>query len=100
MEASIPSPDLIVYLHRPLHILRNNIIKRGRPFEQSIEDEYLINIQKGYFSYFRQNLPAPVLILELDDLDFVSEKSTFRRIVELLNKKYNKEIYVEILKNP
>lgn len=99
MEASIPSPDIILYLHRPLETLRQNIIKRGRPYELGIEDAYLINLQKGYFSYFRQNVPAPVLVIELEDLDFVKDSSVFLKIIDLLNRRYDREMYVETLKN-
>ena len=49
----LPKPDLYVYLHvRPENLLKN-IRKRGREYEQSIKVEYLSQIEKGYFNYFR-----------------------------------------------
>jgi deoxyadenosine/deoxycytidine kinase len=44
MMNAIKAPDLIVYLQADLPKLRSQIQKRGRDFEQSISDEYLLNL--------------------------------------------------------
>src|SRR5688500_19127388 len=38
-------PDLLIYLHVPVHQLQKNIRKRNRSYELSIHDEYLFNLQ-------------------------------------------------------
>src|SRR5919112_200439 len=43
-------PDILIYLHAPVHKLQANIKRRQREFEQAIPNEYLFNIQETYTS--------------------------------------------------
>ena len=38
-------PDLVLYIHRPVDQLRENILQRGRTYEQQISPGYLRSIQ-------------------------------------------------------
>lgn len=67
----LPKPDLFVYLHLPENLLINNIKKRGRDYEQSIEADYLKKIREGYFTFFSQQNDFPVLIIDTSAIDFV-----------------------------
>jgi len=67
----LPKPDLFVYLHLPENQLINNIKKRGRDYEQSIEADYLKKIREGYFTFFSQQNDFPVLIIDTSAIDFV-----------------------------
>jgi len=75
LDANFAQPDLVVYFHRDVDILRKNIDKRGRSYESNISKEYLKQIQDSYFDYFRNVLSYPVLILDLKDIDFVKNKN-------------------------
>ena len=48
LRPEIPKPDLVIYLDKDIHILQENIEKRGRPFEKDISASYLQSIQNGY----------------------------------------------------
>ncbi|MCX6350615.1 MAG: deoxynucleoside kinase [Bacteroidetes bacterium] len=80
----LPQPELLVFLLNTTPNLQNNIQKRGRPFEQEIADEYLINIHKNYMSFFRTKNNSPVLVLDITNADFVLNTVDFEKISSLV----------------
>ncbi len=74
---SMPKPDLYVYLHAKTDKLLANIKQRGRDYEQEIGAEYLEKIQKGYFSFLKGITAFPVLIIDVNQLDFVKNKKDY-----------------------
>ncbi len=88
LNSSFPRPDLLVYLHRPVDNLLVNIRKRGRDFEKNIAPDYLGQIQQAYFDFFKTNEQLPVLVLDVDGVDFVQYPEQYERIVELLRGDY------------
>ncbi len=93
LQNNFPNPDLLVYLHRNVDILLQNIKKRGREYEVYITREYLYNIQDSYFDYFRNIVSFPVLIIDVNDLDFLKEKNYYEIIKSLIAKKYNPGVH-------
>lgn len=94
----LPKPDLYVYLHLPENLLMENIRKRGRDYEQSIEMGYLKTIREGYFSFFSQQNDFPVLIIDTSMVDFVDKDTDYQRIKNLIFKKeYTSGVSREIL---
>ena len=53
LNAGFPKPDLLVYLHRPIPVLMEQIQKRGRSIEQNISAQYLEELQRAYFEYLK-----------------------------------------------
>lgn len=84
MNATFPKPDLLVYLHRPVEVLLQQINKRGRDFEQNITPEYLTEIQDSYFDYLKMEKESPVLLLELGNIDFQEDKAVLGKILDVL----------------
>ncbi len=84
MEAQIPKPDLIVYLHTEPEKLLWNIAARGRPYEQSIKKEYLDSIRRSYFEFMKQRNDLRFLVIEAGGADFVSNRETYEAIEELI----------------
>lgn len=85
---TLPVPDLIVYLSRPVAVLKQRIAKRGRPYEQGITTAYLANIQSTYLSYFRTVKEQQVLILNIGEMDFENKKEDYRKISLVIDKSY------------
>ena len=86
---SLPKPDIYVYLHLNTDRLLDNIEKRGRSYEKSITKEYLQKIQDSYFAFFRQNPENRYLVIDINKLDFVAEKSHYSKIINnIFCKKY------------
>ena len=88
MLASLPAPDLLVYLHSDIKRLQANIKKRGREYEQNIKDSYLESIQDSYFDYLNKQNKSAVLIIDITDVDFVNDLNIYTEIKRLISKKY------------
>jgi len=84
LNSTFPTPDLLLYLHRPVEILLAQIKKRGRGIEQNISAVYLTEIQDAYFDFLKTETETPVVILELGDADFQRDTSVFNSITEIL----------------
>lgn len=89
----LPKPDLLIYLYLNVSDLQKNIAKRGREYEQQIPNEYLQNIQNSYLEYFKGQLSQRILILDITDLNFVSNKEHFEQILNLLEQDYKPGIH-------
>lgn len=85
LNAAFPKPDLLVYLHRPVDNLIENIKKRARDFETDITPDYLQSIQKAYFDYFKMENKIPILVLNAEDIDFQNNKNQYNAIIDALN---------------
>ena len=86
---SMPKPDLYVYLHASTDKLLSNIEKRGRNYEKSIEPAYLEKIQKGYFHFFKQVSTFPILIIDINNIDFVNNPDHYQLLKEsIFNSEY------------
>ena len=86
--ATLPKPDLIIYLYNSVDQLKQNIQKRGRDYEQKIEASYLEKIQSGYFDYFKLIKNTTVVILNTEHLDFVNNKDDYRKIKSIIEDDY------------
>ena len=81
---SLPKPDIYVYLHLNTDRLLENIERRGRNYEKSITREYLLKIQNSYFSFFKQNPENKYLVLDVNNIDFVSNESHYSKVIDTI----------------
>jgi deoxyguanosine kinase len=81
---SLPKPDIYVYLHLNPDRLLENIEMRGRNYEKSITREYLLKIQKSYFSFFKQNPENKYLVIDVNDIDFVANESHYSKVIDTI----------------
>ena len=88
LNATFPKPDILLYLHRPVDVLQQQIKKRGRDMERLITNEYLEELQHAYLQHFKKETQTPVIILEMEDADFVQEEAVFQEITGLFSQKY------------
>jgi len=93
LNQSFPQPDLLVYFHRSVNHLQANIRRRGRPYEKDITDEYLTKVQNSYFDYFRNILSFPILIIDLNTIDFEENDRNYQEVKMLIAKKYNPGVH-------
>ena len=84
MVSSLSKPDLLVYLYADINRLQQNIKKRGRDFEKNISDEYLRNIQDKYLDYLKKQDDFPVLILDVTNIDFVTDNNIYKSMKDYL----------------
>lgn len=84
LSASLPKPDLLIYLKSDTEQLRKNIKKRGRSYEGNIEDEYLIKVQNEY-DRFLEEAEQKTLILDLTNIDLLTDTTRFNDLIDFLN---------------
>lgn len=89
IEASLPKPDLLVYLYLDIPNLKRNIQKRGRPYEQNIDFDYLEKIQSGYLEFLKQHPQMRILVVDTNALDFVNNEADYRLMLDLIAQEYD-----------
>lgn len=89
MSLTLPRPDLLVYLYMNLTRLRDNIVSRGRPYEQSITEEYLEKIQNSYLDFIREQPNLRVIIIDTNKVDFVHNSLDFELLLEIISSHYD-----------
>lgn len=88
-----PNPDLLVYLHRSVDRLYENIQYRDRAFEKDLKKDYLSEIQNAYFEFFRTEKEYPVLIIDVEDLDFENNPEHYQQLKDLVFRKYQSGVH-------
>lgn len=88
VSSVVPKPDMLVYLYLNIENLKKNIEKRGRPYEQNIQFDYLEKIQTGYLEFLRQQTDLRVLVIDTNGLDFVGKRNDYLWLKELVMKDY------------
>ncbi|WP_373074327.1 2-amino-4-hydroxy-6-hydroxymethyldihydropteridine diphosphokinase [Zeaxanthinibacter enoshimensis] len=82
MYKEVKKPGVYVYLYQKTERLLDNIKKRGRDYEQQIQPDYLDKIQRGYMDFLRSNPQQNSLILDVSDLDFVTNRDDYDYILD------------------
>lgn len=93
INQTIPKPDLFIYLYANIPHLQNNIRLRGRSYEQEIKDEYLESIQDSYFDFIKQQKSLRILIIDVNEIDFVHNEKDYLHLKTLIFKNYNYGIH-------
>jgi len=86
MYKEITKPDLYIYLYQNTDRLLVNIKKRGRDYEQNIEASYLDKIHKGYANFVQSEQTLNTLIIDVSELDFVSNPADYHIIMQQIIK--------------
>ncbi|HSN08070.1 MAG TPA: deoxynucleoside kinase [Hanamia sp.] len=81
-------PDLLIYLHAPITKLKENIKKRNRSYEQSIDSDYLFSLQEIYTSYIKQH-HVKTLFIDVSNADFLGNEKHLQTLLDALNKDYD-----------
>lgn len=86
MYKEITKPDLYVYLYQNTSRLLQNIKKRGRDYEQNIEENYLQKIHDGYKNFINTQQELNVLVIDVSEIDFVNESDDYQSIINQIKK--------------
>lgn len=82
MQKDLPKPDLYIYLHQNTENLLENIKKRGRNYEQSIQAEYLQKLNSGYLEFVKNQHSEKIKIIDISEFDFIKNRSDYLRVLE------------------
>jgi deoxyadenosine/deoxycytidine kinase len=75
-------PDAYIYLYQNTERLLDNIAKRGRDYEKTIDAEYLEKINQGYLDFIKTHHQNQQLIIDVSDRDFVSNPEDYQWIIK------------------
>ena len=89
MEGMVTGPDLMIYLRSSIPNLVDNIHKRGREFENSISIDYLSRLNERYEAWIHNYAKGKLLILDVDELNFVDNPSDIGAIIENIDSEIN-----------
>ncbi|MFZ5468070.1 MAG: deoxynucleoside kinase [Myxococcota bacterium] len=73
ISEALQPPDLMIYLRCPVRTLKQRIRLRGRQMEQDIPTRYLSRLNVLYEEWFERYQLSPVLVLETDKLDYLTD---------------------------
>lgn len=85
MISLVRPPDLMIYLRADLPKLREQIRRRGRPFEQGISDEYLLNLNQLYEEFVASYHEGPLLILDVNTTDYARQPADFNALIDQID---------------
>ena len=85
MTTLLHIPDLMIYLRASVPHLVGNIQQRGRDYEQTIQLEYLQNLNERYDDFIYNRYKGRVMTIDKDDLDFQHRPKDFARIVDRID---------------
>jgi len=89
MSSFIKPPDLLIYLRSSVPNLVKQIQSRGREYENSIRIDYLKSLNDKYENWINSYAEGKLLIIEVDDLDFVDIPKDLGFIIDKINAEIN-----------
>ena len=86
----VKPPDLIIYLrNKNIGKLVNNIEKRDRVFEKSIQIQYLKNLHLSYEKWIKNYNLNKILIVDVTELDFIKNTKDLEFVIDKINIEIN-----------
>jgi deoxyguanosine kinase len=82
--ASLPVPDLIIYLQAKPDVLRARIHKKGERQEAHISGEYLATIAQAYEHFFFRYSASNLLVVDTSEIDFVERNEDLQELLRRL----------------
>lgn len=86
LRPRVVRPDLVIYLQARLDVLLGRIKKRGRPFEQAFDADYLARLSSTYNDFFFHYDETPLLVINSSDVDLASNEADQEAIVSLVQR--------------
>lgn len=89
MKGFVSAPDLLIYLRANISTLTRQIAKRGRDYETGISIDYLMRLNNKYENWIGNYKEGKLLIIDVNDLDFVEREEDFGYILERIDAELN-----------
>ena len=94
--ATLPPPNLLIYLRAPVPTLMARIRRRARDMETGISAEYLSTLESYYDEWLSAFDQCPVLTIHTDNLDYVHQPQALDLVVERIQDKLSGKEVVEL----
>ena len=72
----------VIFLKKPIQKLMEQIINRGRSYEQKITSDYLEKIERGYQNFENERLSFTSNSIDLTNLDFLHDERAYQIILQ------------------
>ena len=82
----VKMPELMIYLRSSVPHLVENIQKRGREYEQSIQIEYLQGLNSLYEDFIFNKYKGRVMVVDVDKIDFLNVPHDFAGIIDKIDR--------------
>jgi deoxyadenosine/deoxycytidine kinase len=79
-EELIRRPDLLVYLKASVPKLVEQIHRRGRAYEQGLDEAYLRRLNDKYNNWIENIYEGPVMTIDIDKCDFMRDEAVLDSI--------------------
>lgn len=89
MSSFIQPPDLLIYLKASVPTLVKQIQLRGRDYEEAIRLDYLKSLNKRYEDWIHSYKLGKVLIIDVDNIDFIEKQEDLGEIIDKVNAQLN-----------
>jgi deoxyadenosine/deoxycytidine kinase len=93
LDLQLPQPDVLIFLHAPVPTLQDHIRRRGRDYEQTIEDHYLERVSSMYDQYIN-TLAIPVIVVDTSAVNFSINEDQLKALLSLLSGRLGPKKYV------
>lgn len=85
MKRLMRLPDLMIYLRKSVPTLIAQIQKRGRDYEQTMQLDYLKDLNERYEDFIFNKYEGRVLVIDSDNMDFENNPVDFRTIINKID---------------
>lgn len=85
MKRLMRLPDLMIYLRKSVPTLIAQIQKRGREYEQTMQIDYLKDLNERYEDFIFNKYEGRVLVIDSDGMDFEKNPADFRTIINKID---------------
>ncbi len=85
IQSLLTLPDVMIYLRKSVPQLIAQIQKRGRDYEQTMQIDYLQDLNERYEDFIFNQYKGNVLVIESDNLDFENNPEHFRQIINRID---------------
>ena len=91
-----PKPDLVIYLQASPKSIFEKIKTRSRDYEEKLTFNYLQQVCEMYTDFFFDYSNSPLLVLNVDDVDFVSNQKDYETLISHLKREIVGKEYINL----
>ena len=86
MMSVVRPPDLLIYLKASVPHLVGNIQLSGREYEQTMQLDYLENLNRRYDDFIYNKYQGDVMTVEKDGMDFLNNTKDLAKIIDRIDR--------------
>lgn len=86
LQVETPVPDLVIYLQASVDALMRRIVRRGRPYERTIDRHYLETVTEAYARFFHSYDDGPLLIVNASSIDPVNNDADYQQLYQQIRR--------------